>query len=253
VPFLPPYPAEGQIVARHIVETMPDATVAVLARDDDGGTDWMEGFDKGIEGSGVKVVAKEVADVNAATVDSQMVNLAESEADVFLNINNPKQASQAIAFIGGSMWDPTQFVASYASSIESTLKPAGLENAKGIMSTQYLRDPSDAAWTDDELVVRYQDVIGKHAPNVNVNDVNTVVSGYVAGQMTVEALKAMEEPTREGLMTAVESMQGVEIDMLLPGITVDLADDDHFALECLQVQEFNGDSYELLGDVICAE
>lgn len=253
VPFLPPYPTEGEVVAKHLVQEDPDATVAVLARDDDGGTDWLKGFEKGIEGSDVKIVAEEVADVNAPTVDSQMVSLANSKADVFLNINNPKQASQAISFIGGSQWKPQQYLASYASSIESTLKPAGLKNAQGILSTQYLKDPADPAFADDPKVKKYLEIVEKYAPDVNANDVNTVVSGVVVGQMMVEALKKMEEPTREGLMAAVESMKDVEIDMLLPGVNVTVSDDDHNAVECLQVQQFAGQRYDLIGDVICGE
>ena len=253
VPYLVPYPTEGSIVARHLVEAQPDATVAVLARDDDGGTDWLKGFKKGIEGSNVKIVAEEFADVNAATVDSQMVNLAQSKADVFLNVNNPKQASQAISFVGESSWKPVQYLASYASSIESTLKPAGLDNAKGIISTQYLKDPADPALADDELVKKYLEIVKKYAPKVNVNDVNTVVSGAVVGQMMVEALRGMKEPTRKALMESVHSMHGVEMDMLLPGIKVNLSDKDHNPLECLQVQEFTGERYKFIGDVICDE
>jgi branched-chain amino acid transport system substrate-binding protein len=251
VPYLPPYPAEGAVVAKAIVKEKPNATVAVLARDDDGGKDWIKGFKKGIEGSNVKIVAQEVADVNAPTVDSQMVNLATSNADVFLNINNPKQATQAITFIAGSKWKPQQYLASYASSIVSTLKPAGLENAKGILSTQYLKDPADPAFANDPLTKKYLDIVTKYAPKVNANDVNTVVSGVVAAQMMVDALKGMKEPTSAGLMKSVESMKDVKIDMLLPGVTVTVSKDDHYALQCLQMQKFTGTRYELIGDVVC--
>ncbi|WP_404850444.1 ABC transporter substrate-binding protein [Dietzia kunjamensis] len=253
VPWLPPYPIEGEIAGRFLAKENPDATVAVLARDDDGGSDWMDGFRKGIEGTNIRVVAEQSIAVDAAQVDSEMASLAATNADVFLNINNPKQASQAIGYLATSPWDPEQFVASYASSIESTLKPVGLENAVGVTSTQYMKDPSDPNFADDEGVKNYLSYMEQFAPGVNAMDLNTAVSGASGGQMVVEALKRMEEPTRESLMAAVESMQDVEIDMLLPGVDVTVSDADHAAVECLQMQRFDGKRYELVGDVICAD
>lgn len=253
VPWLPPYPTEGEIAARHLAQENPDATVAVLARDDDGGSDWMEGFRKGIEGTNIEIVAEQSVAVDVPQVDSEMASLAATDADVFLNINNPKQASQAVSYIAGSSWEPTQYVASYASSIESTLKPAGLENSVGIVSTQYMKDPSDPNFTDDEGVTNYLDYMAKFAPGVNAMDLNTAVSGAAGGQMVVEALKRMEEPTRESLMESVQSMKDVEIDMLLPGVDVTVSEDDHAAVECLQMQKFDGTRYELIGDVLCAD
>jgi branched-chain amino acid transport system substrate-binding protein len=253
VPYLVPYPLESRIFANYLKEEMPDATVAVLRQSGDLGEDYLEGFNEAIEGSGIRVVADETYETTDATVDSQMVNLERSGADVFFNIAYPKFAAQAIQFVGRSGWDPMQYLVSFSSSIESTLKPAGVENAKGILSAQYLKDPSDPRWADDAGMKRYREIVNQYAPNVNVEDVNTVVSGYAVGQMMTEALRRLEEPTRQGLMDAVHSMKDVEIDVLLPGITVSLGEDDHYTLEALQLQEFDGSRYQLIGEVISAE
>lgn len=253
VPYLVPYPQESEIFADYLAQTQPDATVAILRQSGDLGEDYLAGFTAAIEGTGITIVGDETYETTDATVDSQMVNLERSGADVFFNIAYPKFAAQAIQFIARSQWEPQQYLVSFSSSIESTLKPAGLENAQGLLSAQYLRDPGDPTWEGDEDMQRYRDILAEYGPGLNALDVNTVVSGYAVGQMTVEALRLMEEPTRQGLMDAVHAMEDVEVDVLLPGITVTAGADDHYPLEALQLQQFSGERYELIGDVITAE
>jgi branched-chain amino acid transport system substrate-binding protein len=253
LPYLVPYPVEARIFAAYLEQNAPDATVAILRQSGDLGEDYLAGFTEAIEGTGITIVADQTYETTDATVDSQMVNLEQSGADVFFNIAYPKFAAQAIQFVANSAWDPQQYLVSFSSSIESTLKPAGLENAQGLLSAQYLKDPSDPQWSEDEGMQRYLEIMREYGPDLNLNDVNTVVSGYSVGQMTVEALRLMEEPSRQGLMDAVHSMDGVEIDVLLPGITVTAAEDDHYPLEALQLQRFSGERYELIGEVLTGE
>ena len=250
VPYLVPYPREAAIFANYLQEQMPEATVAILRQAGDLGEDYLSGFETAIEGTGIEIVADETYETTDANVNSQMVNLEQSGADVFFNIAYPKFAAQAIEFVASSSWDPLQYLVSFSSSIESTLKPAGAQNAVDILSAQYLKDPGDPTWEGDEGLQRYRDVVSEYAPDVNINDVNTVLSGWVVCQMMLETLRLMEEPTRQGLMDAVHAMEDVPVDVLLPGIEVDLAEDDHYPLEAMQLQQFDGERYQLIGDVI---
>ena len=251
VPYLPPYPVEAGVFGKYVVEEHPDATVAFLRQAGDFGQDFYDGFVEATKGSNVKIVADQTFEQTDATVDSQMVNLEQSKADILFIASNPKWASQAIAFTGKSSWDPLSYVFASSSSIESVLKPAGLENAKGLMSTAYLKDPSDPTWDGDEGLDRARAILDEFAPDLNINDTSTVLSGQAVGQMVVEALKRIDgEPTREKLMDAIHGMKEVPIDVLIPGITVTLAEDDHATLEQLQLQQFDGTKWNLIGDVV---
>jgi branched-chain amino acid transport system substrate-binding protein len=247
----PDYVTEAQIYADFLTENEPRAKVAVLYQNDGFGKDLLAGFEKGIEGSDIEIVARESYEVTDPTVASQMSKLAASGADVFLNITTPKFSAQAIVAIAKSDWKPLHILNNVGASKALVLEPAGLENAKGIISTSYFKDPEDPQWEDDPAMVEYKEQLAKYSSRANPNDPFHVY-GWAAASTMVEALKGMKEPTREALMDSVRSLDA-EIPILLPGIKVQTGEDDGYPIEAMQIMRFNGERWVLLGDVVQAE
>jgi branched-chain amino acid transport system substrate-binding protein len=247
----PDYVTEAQIYADFLSENKPGAKVAVLYQNDGFGKDLLAGFEKGIEGSDIEIVARESYEVTDPTVASQMSKLAASGADTFLNITTPKFSAQAIVAIAKSDWKPLHILNNVGASKALVLEPAGLENAKGIISTSYFKDPEDPQWKDDPAMVEYKEQLAKYSSRANPNDPFHVY-GWAAASTMVEALKGMEEPTREALMDSVRSLD-VEIPILLPGIKVQTGEGDGYPIEAMQIMRFNGERWVLMGDVVQAE
>jgi branched-chain amino acid transport system substrate-binding protein len=245
----PNYVTEAQIYAEYLEKNKPDAKVAVLYQNDGFGKDLLGGFEKGIEGTDIKIVAKESYEVTDPTITSQMRKLAGSGADTFLNITTPKFSALAIATIAKSDWKPLHILNNVGASKTLVLKPVGLENAKGIISSTYFKDPEAEQWSGDPAMKEYKDAMAKFAPRADPNEAFCAY-GWTAAATMVEALKNMKEPTREALMESIRSMD-TEIPMLLPGIKVQMdGESDGFPIEAMQIMEFDGTNWQLQGDVI---
>jgi branched-chain amino acid transport system substrate-binding protein len=245
----PDYVTEAQTYADYLKEEKPNAKVAALYQNDGYGKDLLGGFEEAIKGSGIKVVAKESYEVTDPTVASQISKLAASGADTFLNITTPKFSAQAIVAIAKSDWKPLHLLNNVGASKALVLEPAGLDNAKGIVSTTYYKDPEDPKWADDPGMKDYKTGIKAYSSRSNPNDPFHVY-GWGAAQTLVEALKKVgKDPTREKLMDTVRDMQ-TEIPILLPGIKVETGADDGYPLEAMQVERFDGKRWRLVGDVV---
>jgi branched-chain amino acid transport system substrate-binding protein len=245
----PDYVTEAGVYADYLKEKKPNAKVAVLYQNDGFGKDLLGGFEDAIGGSGIKVVAKESYEVTDPTVTSQVSKLAASGADTFLNITTPKFSAQAIAAIAKSDWKPLHILNNVGASKALVLQPAGLDNAKGIISTTYYKDPEDPKWAEDPGMKDYKAGIKAYSARSNPNDPFHVY-GWGAAQTLVEALKKVgKDPTREKLMDTVRDMQA-ENPILLPGIKVETGPDDGYPLEAMQVERFDGQRWRLVGDVV---
>jgi len=247
----PDYVTEAQVYANYLKEEKPDAKVAALYQNDGFGKDLLGGFEEAIQGSNIKVVAKESYEVTDPTVASQVSKLASSGADTFLNITTPKFSAQAIVAVAKSNWKPLHILNNVGASKALVLTPAGLDNAKGIVSTTYYKDPEDPKWADDPAMTEYKDGLKAFSSRSNPNDPFHVY-GWGAAQTMVEALKNMKEPTRAALMDSVRNLDQ-EVPILLPGIKVETTPDDGYALEAMQVQRFDGKRWRLVGDVVESE
>lgn len=244
----PAYPTEAAIYAQYLKDNNPEAKVAVLFQNDDYGKDYLSGFESAIEGSDIEIIARESYEVTDPTVESQMANLMRTEADTFFNITTPKFAAQAIAASGD--WDVTHLLNSVSASIASVLEPAGLDNAEGIITAQYLKEPTDPQWEDDEAMVEYKEKAS--GADFEVDDPFGVY-GFAVCQTMVAALEGTEAPTRQALMDSARNLQDLEIGLLLPGITVNTSEDDGFPIESMQVAQFNGTEWENQGETISFE
>jgi len=245
----PTYSAEGRIYAQHILETKPNAKIAVLYQNDDYGKDYLKGFEDGLaDKAKTMIVAKVTYEVTDPTVDSQMVTLKASGADVFFNITTPKFAAQAIKKAAEIGWKPVHYLNNVSSSVGSVLTPAGLDNSQGIITTAYIKDPTDPQWANDKGYQEWVAFMKKYMPQGNLAD-GFNVYGYTAAQGLVQVLKqAGDNLTRENVMKQAASLD-ITLPMLLPGVNVKTGPDDFYPIEREQLQRFEGKTWVLFGKV----
>ncbi|MDE2364203.1 MAG: ABC transporter substrate-binding protein [Hyphomicrobiales bacterium] len=249
----PNYQSEGRIYAKYVLDNFPNAKIGILSANDDFGKDALKGFLDGLGDKAAKmIVEKTTYESSDATVDSQILKLKGSGADFFCNFSTPKFAAMAIKKIGELGWHPQQIVHSVSLSVGAVLKPAGLENAKGIVTAAYYKDPDDPAFKDDAGVKGWKEFLDKYMPGADKSNSNYVY-GVMAAQTMVETLKkAGDNLTRENLLKAAESLD-VELPMLLPGIKVTTGPHDHYPLKQMQMQKFDGERWVRFGPILKGE
>lgn len=246
----PTYQTEGRIYAQHILSTKPGARIAVLMQNDDFGRDFLKGF---VEALGDKaktmIVAQSTYEVTDPTIDSQMVNLKASGADTFFSITTPKFAAQAIRKAADIGWKPTQYLSSVSISVSAVIKPAGPENAVGVISATYMRDPADNQWAGAKEYEDYKIWGTKYFPGGDLNDSLNVL-GY-SSAMTLEKVlrQAGDDLTRANVMKQAASLS-FSPPMLFPGVHVKTSATDFYPIEQMQLVRFNGTRYEPFGKVL---
>jgi ABC-type branched-subunit amino acid transport system substrate-binding protein len=251
--FQPNYQSEGRIYAKYIVEHFPDSKIAVFWQNDDAGKDQYKGLRDGLGDKVNMIVADKSYEVSDPSIDSQIVALHDSGADIFFSWAAPKGSAQAIRKVGELGWKPKFFLANTATSVASVLKPAGLEFSKGIISTVYLKDPTDPTWNNDPAVIKWRAFMDKYYPEGDKANANNVY-GYVQAEAMVQVLKQCgDNLTRENVMKQAANLRDFHTDLMLPGIKVNTSPDDYFPIEQMQLMKFNGEAWELFGDVITGE
>ena len=247
----PNYQTEAKIYAKRILETTPNAKIGVLYQDDDYGKDYLKGFEDGL-GAKAKsmIVAKVSYETSDPTVDSQIVQLQASGANVFFNITTPKFAAQAIRKAYDIGWKPVQYLNNVSQSIGSVLKPAGLDKSVGVISTQYGKDPTDPTWTDDKGMKDWRAFMAKYYPGGDVTDTSNVV-GYGLAQTMVQVLKQCgDNLTRENVMKQAANLKNYRTEVLLPGIHINTSPTDYAPIKAMQLVRFDGTKYVAMGKVI---
>jgi branched-chain amino acid transport system substrate-binding protein len=250
--FQPSYQAETAVYAKYVLTNKPDAKIALFYQNDDAGKDYGNGFKKGLGPDNVKkmVVVEATYEPTDPTIDSQIVKLKASGADVLFMHAIPKQAAQAIRKIGEIGWKPDMFfLAATSTSVSSVLKPAGFEYSKGIISSYFLKDPNDPQWKDDKDVKDWFAFMKNYFPDGNLQD-QLIVYGYTVAEATVEVIKQCGDNfTGENIAKQAANLD-VALPMMLPGIKVKTSPTDYFPVEAMRLQRFNGEAWELFGDVI---
>jgi len=253
--FQASYQAETAVYAKYVLTKKPDAKIALFYQNDDAGKDYGNGFKKGLGPDNVKkmVVAEATYESTDPTIDSQIVKLKASGADVLFMHAIPKQAAQAIRKIGEIGWKPDMFfLAATSTSITSVLKPAGFDHSKGIISSYSFKDPNDPQWQKDKDVQDWAEFMKKYFPDGNVQD-QLIVYGYVVAEATVQVLKQCGDTiTGENIMKQAASLD-IALPMMLPGIRLKTSPTDYFPVEAMRLERFNGEAWELFGDVIGAD
>jgi branched-chain amino acid transport system substrate-binding protein len=245
----PSYQAEGRIYAKYLLEHHPNAKIGILYQNDDYGKDYVKGLKDGLGGK-LNIVAELPYETSDTTVDSQMISLKESGADVFFNVTTPKFAAQAIKKAGEIGWKPLHLLNNVSQSVGAVLKPAGFEHAKGILSTYYLKDFGDPQWKDDAGMKEWLAFMDKYHPDGDKTSSFTVY-GYTAAQTLVQVLKQCgDDLTRANVMKQAANLHDLKLGMLLPGITINTGPDDFYPIEQMQMQRFDGERWELIGPVL---
>jgi branched-chain amino acid transport system substrate-binding protein len=249
----PNYQSESQIYAKYLLKQKPDAKIAVLYQNDDYGKDYLKGLKDGLGAKAASmIIAEESFETTEPTVDNHIVKLKSTGADVFVNITTPKFAAQAIKKIAEIEWKPLHFLNNVA-SVGSVIKPAGFENAQGIVSAAYLKDVSDPQWDNDPGMKEFLAFLAKDFPEGNKLDASVVV-GYGVSQTLVKVLQMCgDNLTRENIMKQAASLKDFRTEVLLPGIKINTGPDDFAPISQLQLMKFNGEKWDLFGDVISAD
>ncbi len=248
--FQPSYRIEARIYAKYILGENPDAKIAVLYQNDDYGKDHLGGFKDGLGDKVDRIVAEASYEVTDPTVDSQIVTLKASGADVMFTIATPKFAAQAIRKVADIGWQPLHIVNNVSSSVGAVLTPAGLDKSVGVVTALYMKDPTDPQWESDEGMRRWHEFMAKYMPNADVSDFLHVF-GYGAAQLMELVLRnAGDDLSRENLLKQATSLKDVQLDTMLPGILINTGPDDYFLIEQLQLARFDGKRWVLFGGVI---
>ena len=246
----PNYQSEGRIYAAYILKEKPGGKIGVLYQNDDFGKDYVKGLKDGLGDKASMVIVEASYETTDPTVDSQVVDMKAKGADVFVNTAIPKFAAQAIRKAAEIGWKPLHVLSSIGNSVGATLKPAGLENAKDLVSDFYLKDPSDPKWKDDEGFKWWVSFMDKYLPDADKTD-----AGYVAGSslaaMTAQVLKQCgDELTRENVMKQAGSLHNFSVPMLLPGIAANTSPTDFAPVKQVQMARFDGTRWNLFGDLL---
>jgi branched-chain amino acid transport system substrate-binding protein len=250
----PSYHTEGFIYARHVLKNVKDPRIAILRQNDDVGLDYLNGFLEGLGKANEKLVADIATyEVTDPTVDSQMLQLAHTGANVFINITTPKFAAQAIKKAGEIAWKPAQYLVNVAASVGAVMRPAGLENAQGILTADYKMDTTDPRWVDHPEFKEWQAWMAKYQPTANPAE-SANVTGYATAWGIVHVLRMCgDELTRENVMRQAASLNKIRVPMLLPGITVSTSPTDFAPIKALQFARFEGDHWVLFGDLMARD
>jgi ABC-type branched-subunit amino acid transport system substrate-binding protein len=252
--FQPSYRVEARIFAKYILKEKPGAKVAVFYQNDDFGKDYLAGL-KDVFGDKASslIVAEESYETTEPSIDSHIVKLKGTGADVLVNISTPKFAAQTIKKLAELQWKPMHLMTDVSISIGAVMKPAGLDASEGVLSAGYLKDASDPQWKDDDGMKKFMAFVDKYMPGANISDTN-LVYGYAAAQTMVQALKqAGDDLTRENVMKQAASLKNFAPDTLVPGITITTSATDFAPIEQLKMMQFKDGKWVLFGDIISAE
>src|SRR6266704_3756985 len=249
--FNPNYQSEARIYAKYILKNHPDAKIGILFQNDDLGRDYVTGLKAGLGDKAATMIVGETSyELSDPTIDSQIVKLKSLGADLLYDASTPKFAAQAIKKLADLGWTPVHIVDINASPISATLKPAGLDISKGIISTQYAKEPCDPQWKDDPGVKAFFAFMDKYFPEGDkLNTVNTYA--YSVAELLTQVLKQCgDDLTRENVMKQVANIKDFTPSFALPGIKINTGPNDYRVNKQMQMMKFNGERWELFGPIM---
>jgi ABC-type branched-subunit amino acid transport system substrate-binding protein len=249
--FNPNYQSEGRIYGKYILANYPNAKIGVLFQNDDLGRDYVTGLKEGLGDKAKTMIVGETSyELTDPTIDSQIVKLKSLGADLFYDASTPKFAAQAIKKIADLAWKPVHILDINATSVGAVMKPAGLENSKGIISVNYGKDPLDPKWKDDAGMKKFFAFMAKYYPEGD-KDSSFNTYGFSTAQLLVHVLKAAgDNLTRENVMKQATSLNNVQLDLSLPGIVGSTSPTDYRVNKQLQMMKFDGERWEGFGPII---
>ena len=249
--YQPNYQTEGRIYAAYILKNIPDAKVGILYQNDDYGKDYLKGMEDGLGDAAKKlIVMKQSYEVTDPTIDSQIVNLKNSGANVFFNITTPKFAAQAIKKAYDIGWKPTHFLNNVSSSLGTVLKPAGLDASRGLMTALYMKEVTDPQWKNDKGYQDWVVFMKKYYPEGALDDQSNAFGYNVAILMTQVLKQCGNDLSRENIMKQAANVKNFELPLLLPGIKVNTSPTDFAPIEQEQLAKFDGERWAIFGEMV---
>ena len=249
----PSYQSEARIYAKYLMKEKPDGKIAVLYQNDDFGKDYLKGLKDGFGAKASMIMAEESYETTEPSIDSHIVKLKATGADVFISITTPKFAAQAIKKLAEIDWHPMHIVSNVSASVGGVLQPAGYENAQGMLSAAYAKDGADPQWDNDPGMKKFFEFLAQYYPEANKLD-GSVVYGYGVAQTLVQVLKQCgDDLTRENVMKQAASLKDFETDTLLPGIKINTSPKDFAPISQLKMMRFKGEKWDLFGDIISGD
>ncbi len=249
--FLPNLRTDARVYAKHILKTKPDAKIGLLYQNDGYGEDYQIGLRDGLGANHADMIVKEVSyEVSDPTVDSQVITLQAAGVDTFLIAATPKAAAQAIRKAYDLGWTPVRYLSYGSSSIVATLKPAGLDKSKGLITAAFLKDPTDARWTDDAGYKDWAAFVAKYMSPAELNDYFAVGAFCAAKTLIQVLMQCGDDLSRENIMRQAANLKNLELPMLLPGMKINTSPDNFFPIRQMQLSTFDGESWKLFGDLM---
>jgi branched-chain amino acid transport system substrate-binding protein len=250
---LPSYDTEGRVYAKYITQKLPSAKIAILYQDDDLGKDFVNAFREYLGDDFDKKVVASSYEVTEPTIDSHVVNLKAAGAEAFFVAGTPKFAAQAIKKANEIDWKPLFLINFVSSSVSSTIMPAGADKAVGIVSATITKDPNDRKWADDPGMKWYRSHFERYLPGADLGD-NNYLFGTEQGQVLEQVLRQCgDDLSRENIVKQARSIRGLALPTAIPGVAINTGPDRSMAYTQLQLQRWNGSSWEQFGDVLSAD
>jgi ABC-type branched-subunit amino acid transport system substrate-binding protein len=251
IAYNPNYQSEARIYAKYILKNHPDAKIGILFQNDDLGRDYVTGLKAGLGDKAATMIVGETSyELSDPTIDSQIVKLKSLGADLLYDASTPKFAAQAIKKVADLGWKPIHILDINASPVSATLKPAGLEISKDIISTNYGKDPGDPQWKDDAGLKAYFAFMDKYYPEGD--KLNTVkIYGYSTAELLVHILRQCgDDLTRENIMRQATSLKNYTGSLALPGMSAHTSPTDYRINKQMQMMKFDGERWQLFGPII---
>ena len=250
--YQPNYQTEGRVYAAYALKHVKDPKIGILYQNDDYGKDYLKGFEDGLADLKKDIVMRQTYEVTDPTIDSQIVNLKNSGANVFFNITTPKFAAQAIKKANEIGWKPLHFLNNVSSSLGTVLKPAGLEASRDLITALYMKEVTDPQWKNDKGFTEWVAFMKKYYPDGALDDQSNAFGYNVAILMTQVLKQAGNDLSRENIMKQAANVKNFELPLLLPGIKVNTSPTDFAPIEQEQLAKFDGEKWALFGETIDA-
>jgi branched-chain amino acid transport system substrate-binding protein len=246
----PAFRAEGRIYANYIQASYPERKIAVLWQNDQFGRDLFRGLQEGL-GDWARMIVSDISfDVSDKSLDTQIDLLKASGAEILLFDGAPAIAALAIRRMSELNWHPVFLLDNTSASIASALRPAGLENSVGVISTSFLKNAGDPAWRDDSGMKDWSSFMEKYYPDGNKEDGNALF-GYAAAETLVQVLtQCGDDLSRENVMRQAAALKDFRSPILLPGIAINTGPDDFRPIEQMRLVQFDGGTWQPIGDTI---
>jgi ABC-type branched-subunit amino acid transport system substrate-binding protein len=247
--FQPHTQGETFVYGRYLAENYPNSRIGVLTSADLGRDD-ITGFKKGLGDRASNIVVEQTYEATDPTIDSQLVKIRTTGVDVFANLTTPKFAAIAIRKAAEMGWKPVHILHGISLSIENVLKPAGLENAKDLITSNYVKEFGDPAWDNDPGMTKFVAFMDKYLPGENKHNSN-IAYGYMSAQTMAHILQQCgDDLTRANVMRQAESLKDFELDLLLPGIKVNTSSTDHYPIQQTRMHRFDGTRWQGFGPIL---